>query len=72
MWLVARYNDSQRQRLVFKPGLTGPMQIAARGELCLSARLALELEYIQHYSLTEDLVILLKSIPAVIRGKGAF
>jgi len=72
MWLVARYNDAQRQRLVFKPGLTGPMQIAARGELCLSARLALELEYIQNYSLKEDLVILLKSIPAVIRGKGAF
>jgi lipopolysaccharide/colanic/teichoic acid biosynthesis glycosyltransferase/glycosyltransferase involved in cell wall biosynthesis len=72
VWLVARYNDAQRQRLVFKPGLTGPMQIAARGELCLSARLALELEYIQHYTLSEDLMILLKSIPAVIRGKGAF
>jgi len=72
MWLVARYNDAQRQRLAFKPGLTGPMQISARGELCLSARLALELEYIRNYSLTEDLVILLKSIPAVIRGKGAY
>jgi len=71
-WLVARYNDNQRQRLVVKPGLTGPMQIADRGDLSLSARLSLELEYIQNYSLKKDLIILLKSIPAIIRGKGAF
>jgi lipopolysaccharide/colanic/teichoic acid biosynthesis glycosyltransferase/GT2 family glycosyltransferase len=71
-WLVARYNDEQRQRLAVKPGLTGPMQIAGRGELSLSARIKLELEYIQNYSLKKDLDILFKSIPAIIRGKGAF
>lgn len=72
LWLVARYDDVQRQRLAFKPGLTGPMQIAARGELGLSSRLRLELEYIQNYSLKKDLVIILKSIPAILSGKGAF
>ena len=70
-WLVERYNDEQRQRLAVKPGLTGPMQIAGRGELSLSARIKLELEYIQNYSLKMDLEILFKSIPAIIRGKGA-
>lgn len=72
MWLVDRYNDTQRQRLAVKPGLTGPMQINGRGELCFSERLELELEYIQNYSLRHDLIILLKSIPSVINGKGAF
>ncbi len=71
-WLVARYNDEQRQRLAVKPGMTGPMQIAGRGELSLSARIKLELEYIQNYSLKKDFVIVFKSIPAIIRGKGAF
>lgn len=71
-WLVARYDDKQRQRLVVKPGLTGPMQIAGRGELSLSERLQYELDYIQDYSLKKDFAILIKSIPAIIRGKGAF
>ncbi|NJD60840.1 MAG: hypothetical protein C3F13_06900 [Anaerolineales bacterium] len=70
-WLVAMYNDEQRQRLIIKPGLTGPMQISGRGELTLSARIQLELEYIQNYSLRKDFVIIYKSIPAVIRGNGA-
>jgi lipopolysaccharide/colanic/teichoic acid biosynthesis glycosyltransferase/glycosyltransferase involved in cell wall biosynthesis len=70
-WLVARYNNEQRQRLAVKPGLTGPMQISGRGNLNLSERIELELDYIQDYSLKKDLVILLKSIPAIIRGDGA-
>jgi lipopolysaccharide/colanic/teichoic acid biosynthesis glycosyltransferase/glycosyltransferase involved in cell wall biosynthesis len=69
--LVAMYNDEQRQRLIVKPGLTGPMQISGRGELTLSARIQLELDYIQNYSIKKDLVIIYKSIPAVIRGNGA-
>ena len=72
IWLVNRYDGTQRQRLAVKPGLTGPMQIAGRGELDFSTRLKLELEYIQDYSFKRDLEIVLKSIPAVITGKGAF
>jgi len=71
VWLVAKYNGYQRKRLAVKPGLTGPMQIDERGDLCMSGRLELELEYIQNYSLKKDIVILLKSIPAIIRGNGA-
>jgi lipopolysaccharide/colanic/teichoic acid biosynthesis glycosyltransferase/glycosyltransferase involved in cell wall biosynthesis len=71
-WLVARYNDAQRQRLAVKPGLTGPMQISGRGALDFKTRLELELDYIQNYSLRKDFWIILKSIPAVINGKGAY
>ena len=71
-WLVARYNDAQRQRLVVKPGLTGPMQVSGRGELDFKTRLELDLDYIRNYSLAKDFRILFKSIPVVISGKGAY
>jgi lipopolysaccharide/colanic/teichoic acid biosynthesis glycosyltransferase len=72
LWLVAKYNDAQRHRLVVKPGLTGPMQIGGRGMLDMDERLALEVAYINQYSLWRDLAILLKTIPAVLSGRGAF
>jgi lipopolysaccharide/colanic/teichoic acid biosynthesis glycosyltransferase len=71
-WVVAQYDDEQRQRLAIKPGMTGPMQVSGRGELDMGDRLALELDYIKGYSLIRDLGYLLRTLPAVIRGKGAF
>jgi lipopolysaccharide/colanic/teichoic acid biosynthesis glycosyltransferase len=71
-WMVAQYDDHHRQRLLVKPGISGPMQVNGRGDLDMEARLALELDYIQHYSLWKDTVILLRTIPAVIFGKGAY
>jgi len=71
LWVVEGYNDEQRQRLAVKPGLTGPMQIAGRGELDMDSRLALEMDYIRNYSLWKDLRILLQTLPAVLSGKGA-
>lgn len=71
-WVVAQYTDWHRQRLAVKPGLTGPMQVNGRGDLSLDERVQLELDYIQHYSLWRDLEIILRSIPAVISGRGAY
>lgn len=70
--IVARYNDWQRRRLAVRPGITGPMQINGRGALSLNDRVRLELEYIEHYSLLTDCHILLKTIPAVFQGHGAW
>jgi len=71
-WVVAQYTDWHRQRLAVKPGLTGPMQVNGRGDLCLDKRVQLELDYIRHYSLWRDFEIILRSIPAVISGRGAY
>lgn len=71
-WIVELYNGEQLQRLTMKPGLTGPMQVGGRGALDMEARLALDLEYINNFSLWKDLKILLKTIPVVISGKGAY
>jgi len=70
-WVARHYADWHRRRLLVKPGMTGPMQINGRGDLALDRRVELELAYIDHYSLWQDLVILARTIPAVISGKGA-
>ena len=71
-WVVAQYNDYQRQRLLAKPGMTGPMQIHGRGNLDFDTRLNLELDYISNHTLWLDMMIILKTIPVVIKGQGAF
>jgi exopolysaccharide biosynthesis polyprenyl glycosylphosphotransferase len=58
--------------LTVKPGLTGPWQVMGRGELPYEARVQLSMEYIRNYSLWADLQILLKTVPAVLSGRGAF
>lgn len=69
--VVALYDYYQRQRLAVKPGLTGPMQVNGRGDLDFDGRLALDLDYIRNYSLTNDVELLLKTVPSVLLGKGA-
>lgn len=68
--VVALYDERQRVRLTVKPGLTGPMQIAGRGRLTFEERLALERDYLDNVSITSDLIILLKTPGAILRGDG--
>ena len=70
--IVERYSAEDRVRLTVKPGVTGPMQVFGRGELTFAERLAVELEYIENASLARDVRIVLHTVPAVIRGTGAF
>jgi len=70
--IVSLYDEEQRARLVMKPGITGPMQIDGRGALGFEDRLEKELEYIERFTLWGDVVILAKTMPAVVRGKGSY
>ncbi len=70
--IVQKYNDWHRKRLAVKPGMTGPMQVNGRGDLSLDERVRLELDYIQNYTLWRDVVLLIKTIPVWISGKGAY
>ncbi len=69
--VVALYQDYHRKRLAVKPGMTGPMQVNGRGDLTLTERLRLELDYIEHYSLRRDIDILLRTLPSIWHGNGA-
>lgn len=70
--VVALYDERQRERLLVKPGLTGPMQVYGRGSLSFEERLALERDYLNNLSVTGDLAILLRTPRAVVKGDGAF
>ncbi len=68
---VRQYQPWQRRRLSMKPGLTCLWQVSGRNELTFEEWMRLDLEYIDNWSLWLDLKIALKTIPAVVRGRGA-
>lgn len=70
--VVQHYKMWHRKRLSIKPGITGPMQVAGRGELSLDERINLELMYISRYSILEDVKYLFRTIPAVCKARGAY
>jgi lipopolysaccharide/colanic/teichoic acid biosynthesis glycosyltransferase len=71
-FIVDKYEEWQRRRLDVKPGITGLWQIVGRKDLPLYLNLEYDFYYIRNQSLLLDLMILIKTIPAVLFGKGAF
>ena len=71
-FIVEKYKDWQRKRLEIKPGITGLWQIMGRKDLPLHENLEYDFYYIKNQSLLLDIIILLKTIPQVFRGKGAY
>jgi len=69
---VAQYTLADRRRLDIKPGLTCLWQIGGRGDIPFDRQVELDRQYIDSRSLWVDLKILLKTIPAVLTGKGAY
>lgn len=69
---VAQYEPWHRKRLEVLPGLTGIWQVSGRSDLTFDEMVRLDLYYIENWNLWLDLVILLRTIPAVITGKGAY
>lgn len=68
---VARYTPLQRRRLEIQPGLTCIWQISGRSQIPFEGQVALDIEYIRSRSFRGDLLLLLKTIPAVLFGRGA-
>jgi lipopolysaccharide/colanic/teichoic acid biosynthesis glycosyltransferase len=69
---VREYSIEDRQRLLAKPGLTCFWQVAGRSEIDFAGQVRLDVEYIRSKSLWLDFILLLKTIPAVLLGKGAY
>ncbi|MEY4582808.1 MAG: hypothetical protein RL701_7511 [Pseudomonadota bacterium] len=61
----------QRRRLTMKPGLTCLWQVSGRNDVDFVDWMLLDLKYIQDWSLWLDLIVLLKTIPVVLFGRGA-
>jgi len=62
----------QKRRFSIKPGLTCLWQVSGRSEIGFNEWVRLDLDYIDRWSLGLDLLILLKTIPAVFKGPGAY
>ncbi len=69
---VERYGPDVRRRLLVKPGLTGLWQVSGRTDLPWEDAVRLDLHYVDNWSLMLDLVIVLKTLSAVVRGRGAY
>lgn len=65
------YSPRARRRLTVRPGLTGLQQVTSRGHASFRRLVATDLLYIRRRSLTLDLAILLRTIPAVLSRRGA-
>jgi exopolysaccharide biosynthesis polyprenyl glycosylphosphotransferase len=69
---VAAYPRDARRRLAVRPGMTGLWQVSGRSDLPWEEAVRLDLRYVENWSLTLDLVILLRTLTAVWRGAGAY
>jgi len=69
---VEHYSPEHVERLKAKPGITGLWQVSGRTLLPFEEQVKLDLEYIRKRSFSKDLVILIKTIPVILKGEGAF
>ena len=69
---VERYEEDVNRRLLTKPGITGLWQVSGRSNLSWDESVKIDLYYVENWSITGDLVILLKTVRAVIGSTGAY
>lgn len=69
---VERYLPWHRRRLEVAPGMTGLWQVSGRSELTFDEMVLLDLYYIEHWSPLLDLQILIRTLPKMLLGQGAY
>ena len=69
---VAQYEEWQKGRLAMKPGMTGLWQVRGRSNISFDEGVLMDLYYIENWSLRLYFQILLRTIPAVVRSRGAY
>ncbi|WP_204163353.1 exopolysaccharide biosynthesis polyprenyl glycosylphosphotransferase [Nocardioides gilvus] len=69
---VAQYNSLERRRLAAKPGLTGLWQVSGRSDLSWDDAVRLDNHYTENWRITDDVVILARTVNAVIGSRGAY
>ncbi|MDM8546548.1 sugar transferase [Candidatus Venteria ishoeyi] len=69
---VDQYSLADRRRLEVIPGITCIWQVSGRSDIPFEQQVELDVAYIESQSFTQDIKILLKTIPAVLLGRGAY
>jgi exopolysaccharide biosynthesis polyprenyl glycosylphosphotransferase len=70
--LLGQFGETAKKRMNILPGITGLWQVSGRSDVDSAQRFALDMFYIEHWSLGLDLEIILKTVPAMVLGKGAY
>lgn len=66
------YEGQARDRLLVPPGLTGLWQVSGRSDLTFEEMVQLDLHYVANYSVRLDLIILVRTVHAVVTARGAY
>ena len=69
---VEEWKEHETRRLLVKPGVTGPWQIGGRSLLTWEETVAIDLNYVENWSVITDASIIFKTVIYVLTGKGAF
>ncbi|MBW3081180.1 sugar transferase [Bifidobacterium saguinibicoloris] len=68
----ARYNQVYATRMLVKPGITGPWQVSGRSDLSAEESERLDVAYVQNWSIGGDIVLMFRTVGAVLGHKGAY
>jgi exopolysaccharide biosynthesis polyprenyl glycosylphosphotransferase len=69
---VERYGADMHRRFLVKPGLTGLWQVSGRSDLSWDDSVRIDVRYVENWSLAFDVMIICRTVGAVIRGSGAY
>jgi exopolysaccharide biosynthesis polyprenyl glycosylphosphotransferase len=69
---MREYNQWGMNLLTVRPGITGLWQVSGRSDLSYADRVRLDMQYIRNWSIWLDLQLLVQTIPAVLRSRGAY
>jgi exopolysaccharide biosynthesis polyprenyl glycosylphosphotransferase len=69
---VDNYEVDVRRRLLVKPGVSGLWQVSGRSDLSWDESVRLDLSYVDNWSMSGDLVIIAKTVKAVLTSHGAY
>ena len=69
---VAQYDQTYATRMLVKPGITGPWQVSGRSNLRREESESLDVSYVQNWSMLGDIVLLFRTVGAVVTHKGAY
>jgi lipopolysaccharide/colanic/teichoic acid biosynthesis glycosyltransferase len=69
---VEQYGPRERRRLDVDPGLTCTWQVSGRNEIGFDEWMEIDLEYVENWTLTRDLVLIARTVPAIVNGRGSY
>lgn len=69
---VEQYDRLAHRRLLVKPGLTGPWQVSGRSDLSWDDSIRLDLYYVENWSMIQDVILVLRTVRAVVGKTGAY